>query len=92
MWGGGHFFDDELPPQFPGPVPCPQTRCVCLDMYSFLAEQERNCTTDPLAMYRDALLELAARRAGMRQAEPFVGTVAGECASQRYGAAGEMES
>jgi hypothetical protein len=88
----GSFFDDELPPQFPGPVPCPQATCVCLDMYSFLAGQERNCTTDPLAMYRDALLELAARRAGKSEAERFVGAVAAECSSQRHGAAGEMGS
>ena len=61
-------------------------------MYSFLAEQERNCTTDPLAMYRDALLELAARRAGEKEAEPFVGSVVAERASQRLGAAGKMGS
>jgi hypothetical protein len=88
----GSFFDDELPPQFPGPVPCPQTSCVCLDMYSFLAGQERNCTTDPLAMYRDALLELAARRVGKKEGERFVGAVVAECASQRLGAAGEVGS
>jgi hypothetical protein len=90
----GSFFDDELPPQFPGPVPCPQTTCVCLDRCSFLAGQERNCTTDPLAMYRDALLELAARarRAGKKEGERFVGAVAGECGSQRLDAAGEVGS
>lgn len=57
----GSFFDDQLPPQFPGPVPCPQTTCVCLDMYSFLADQERNCTTDPLASRIPRLAESSGR-------------------------------
>ncbi|NLF06513.1 MAG: radical SAM protein [Pirellulaceae bacterium] len=57
----GSFFDADLPPLFPDAVPCPSPSCVCLDMYSFLAGQERNQSPNPLAMYGDALMNLPAR-------------------------------
>ena len=53
----GSFFDQELPALFAGPVPCPRTKCVCLDKYSFLEESNRNITTNPLALYSRVLLE-----------------------------------
>ena len=51
------FFDHDLPSLFAGPVPCPYTKCVCLDKYSFLEGSNRNITTNPLASYSRALLE-----------------------------------
>jgi hypothetical protein len=48
---GGSFFDDELPRAFAGPVPCPHESCSCLDMYSFLAEVNRNTGLNPLEVY-----------------------------------------
>lgn len=56
------FFDEKLPAQPAGPVPCPHHSCVCLDKYSFLEESERNITTNPLAVYSDLLRS----RAGLR--------------------------
>lgn len=57
----GSFFDQELPALFAGPVPCPYTKCACLDKYSFLEESNRNITTNPLALYSHALLERPSR-------------------------------
>lgn len=52
----GSFFDQELPALFAGPVPCPHTKCFCLDKYSFLEGSNRNITTNPLELYSRALL------------------------------------
>jgi hypothetical protein len=54
-WASASIFDEKLPVQPPGPVPCPHHSCVCLDKYSFLEESERNITTNPLAVYSDLL-------------------------------------
>jgi organic radical activating enzyme len=54
-WLSASFFDEKLPAQPEGPIPCPHNSCVCLDKYSFLAESERNITTNPLAIYSDLL-------------------------------------
>ena len=72
QWGGlhvgchpahrGSFFAAALPPLFPEAVPCPMIYCPCLDMYSFLADQDRNQTTNPLAAYHDALMGLPIRQ------------------------------
>jgi organic radical activating enzyme len=53
----GSFFDHDLPSLFAGPVPCPYSRCACLDKYSFLEGSNRNTTTNPLKSYSRALLE-----------------------------------
>jgi hypothetical protein len=57
----GSFFDADLPSLFSDTVPCPSPSCVCLDMYSFLAGQDRNQSLNPLASYRDALMSLPLR-------------------------------
>lgn len=51
----GSFFYDNLPDAFAGPVPCPSKTCLCLDMYSFLEDVNRNTTTNPLKIYSDML-------------------------------------
>jgi hypothetical protein len=51
----GSFFDDRLPELFAGPVPCPDTSCVCLDKYSFLGEISRNTDLNPLRVYGELL-------------------------------------
>jgi hypothetical protein len=53
----GRFFDADLPRLFAGPVPCPARGCVCLDMYSFLGEVNRNVAPSPLAIYSEILLK-----------------------------------
>lgn len=58
----GQFFETELPQLFSGSVPCPLNTCGCLDMYSFLAGQDRNQTPNPLATYHDVLMKLHRRR------------------------------
>jgi organic radical activating enzyme len=53
----GTIFSDSLP-QLPGgtSVPCPHKSCVCLDKYSFLAEDvNRNVTLNPLKIYSTEL-------------------------------------
>jgi MoaA/NifB/PqqE/SkfB family radical SAM enzyme len=52
-------FGETLPPLPPGPVACPQGRCECLDMYSFLKGSTRNTTTNPLRDYCEQLKTLA---------------------------------
>jgi organic radical activating enzyme len=54
-WAGSSFFNETLPAQPAGSIPCPHHACVCLDKYSFLDESERNITTNPLATYSDLL-------------------------------------
>ncbi len=51
----GSFFDEQLPPAFAGPVPCPYRACTCLDKYSFLGSVNRNITANPLQVYSDLL-------------------------------------
>jgi hypothetical protein len=47
----GNLFDATLPELFAGPVACPHRSCVCLDMYSFLGEVNRNRGVSPLHIY-----------------------------------------
>jgi hypothetical protein len=51
----GNFFAPRLPRLFMGPVPCPMSRCVCLDKYSFLSAMNRNTSLDPLRTYGELL-------------------------------------
>jgi hypothetical protein len=51
----GSIFDPDLPRTFPGPVPCPNKSCMCLDMYSFLEDVNRNTDVNPLLVYSDVL-------------------------------------
>lgn len=51
----GSFFENSLPPTFIGPVPCPNNSCMCLDMYSFLKDVNRNKNVNPLLIYSDML-------------------------------------
>lgn len=52
-----NFLKDELPHLSNGPVKCPNSRCACLDKYSFLEGINRNVTLNPLELYSRALLE-----------------------------------
>jgi len=58
----GSFFDAELPGLFEGPTPCPNPRCGCIDMYSFLEGSGRVLGVNPLADHRKELLELDPNR------------------------------
>ncbi len=51
----GSFFDDDLPEIFQSPMPCPEQYCVCLDMYSFLEDVDRNTDINPLFVYSNIL-------------------------------------
>lgn len=51
----GSFFNHSLVPTFDGPVPCSAKACVCLDMYSFLEDVNRNTDVNPLHIYSDIL-------------------------------------
>jgi len=52
----GSFFDPHLPAGPEAAVPCPFSKCVCLDKYSFLDGFERNVSTNPLGEYGKALV------------------------------------
>lgn len=54
----GSFFDEKLPELFAGPVPCPAKSCICLDMYSFLKDINRNTDTNPLKVYSELLKDI----------------------------------
>ncbi len=58
----GSLFAERLPNGPAGPIPCPLSRCRCLDMYSFLGEVNRNITLDPLQVYSEQLKALRARQ------------------------------
>ncbi len=59
----GDFFGATLPGLFPGPVACPHGSCVCLDMYSFLGEINRNSQASPLHVYSEVLRKASSGRA-----------------------------
>ena len=66
-------FDESLPAVPSGPVACPNTRCECLDMYSFLKGSTRNRTTNPLQDYVDEMRSIrSAGRLKDRHEKPGV--------------------
>ncbi len=54
----GSFFSPNLPRTYEESPRCPSKSCVCLDMYSFLNDVNRNTSTDPLREYSKLLIRM----------------------------------
>lgn len=54
----GLFFSTTLPKTYDASPRCPSNSCVCLDMYSFLTDVNRNISINPLYEYSKLLLGL----------------------------------